>query len=1218
MPVKNSLFDSSDSECAINRYPLIVSPQTSVGEVIALMNQTQSSCAMVVETSAEIPALLGIFTEQDVVRLATGEHLGKCRRSKITRVMNSSPIVISPAETEDILTVYNLLCEHQIRHLPVVDPQGRLVGLITQESLLHVLHKPGSDSCRNHCLISNLQTSESRLPPSRNQHSAGTLASEGARFRSLIENRLLDLVHCDTQSIVKARTQEEQAPQKSLPQEEEPAQLDQQLLKVELAEEVIFLQATLLDQVPSAVIATDNAGNIIYWNKFAEQLYQWSAAEAIGKSVLEILCLDTNKALAQEIIDSLLETGQWEGEFTVQRKDGTSFVAIVRDSVITNQMGAAIGIVGISVDITNRKQMEEALRQSEERFRRLVETMNEGLIICDANGLVTYVNEKFGAMLGYSPASLLGRHLLQFPHKNNQERLEEEIAKRQRGESSSYELELTRKDGQQLFALVSSTPILDTDGKFQGAFAVFTDITDRKRYEEQLKNYQIHLEELVQLRTDEKTKVISQLQKTNEQLKQEIASRQLLVSSLQSSQRFIQRINDTTPHIVYLYDLIEDRNIYINQQFTELLGYSTTAFDTAAAKFLIKKLHPNDRPAIKELQRQTMNAQDGDVVEGEYRLQHANGEWRWFRSRQVIFTRDSAGVPQQILGTCDDITERKQSEEALRKSEDRYRAFVAQSSEAISCFEFEPAISVAISEDEQIQQIFQNAHLAECNDVLAQIYGFNSASEISGIRISNLVPYINGHYIEQLRALIRSGYRLDKLESHEVDAWGTAKYFLTSAVGIIENGFLVRLWTTQLDITERKQMEQALQLTQQHLQHLLGSSPAVIYSADISSDWGTNFISENVTGLLGYQPYEFTEDAKFWRQRIHPDDVGTALAAIAVLFEQKHHTDEYRFLRKDGSYRWMRDERRLICDAGGNPLEVVGYWADITTQKAAEEEIYKALAQEKELSELRSRFITLTSHEFRTPLCTILSSADLLEFYLEQETSQKYLEHIHRIQLAAVHMTQMLNDILLIDKSDAGKLECNPAPLNLEAFCRQMVEQVQSSNGAASQYTITFKHDGCCADVWMDEKLLRHIFISLLSNAIKYSEPSQPILFELIFPNEELILNNQTGEAPAQQLLNSYGLPVNAPVVIFRIQDRGIGIPVEDQPRIFESFYRGSNLHNQPGTGLGLAIVKKSVEAHSGQLLLESEVGAGTTFTVILPLHSPTVAELEATPERMR
>ncbi|MBD2043411.1 PAS domain S-box protein [Microcoleus sp. FACHB-672] len=1193
MPVKNSPFDSSDSECAIDRYPLIVSPHTSVGEVIALMNQTQSSCAMVVETSAEIPALLGIFTEQDVVRLATGEQLGKCRHSKITRVMNSSPVVISPAETEDILAVYNLLCEHQIRHLPVVDLEGRLVGLITQESLLHVLHKPGSDSCRNHCLISNLQTSDSRLPPT---------ASEGARFRSLIENRLLDLVHCDTQAII-TRTQEEQAPQKSLLQEEEPAQLAQQLLEVKLAEELIFLQASLLDQVRSAVIATDNAGNIIYWNKFAEQLYLWPAAEVIGKSVVEILCLDTNKALAQEIINSLLETGQWEGEFTVQRKDGTSFVALVRDSVLKNQMGEAIGIVGISVDITKRKQMEEALRQSEERFRRLVETMNEGLIICDANGLATYVNEKFSAMLGYSSTAILGWYVLQFPHKNNQERLQEEIAKRQRGESSSYELELTRKDGQKLFALVSSTPILDTNSQLKGAFSVFTDITDRKRYEEQLKNNQNYLEELVQLRTDEKTKVISQLQKTNKRLKQAIASRQLIVSSLRSSQRFIQRINDTTPHIVYLYDLIEDRNIYINQQFTDLLGYPTTALETAAAKFLVKILHPEDQPALQKLHRQTINAQDGDVVEGEYRLRHANGEWRWFRSRQVIFTRDNAGVPQQILGTCADITERKQSEEALRKSEDRYRAFVAQSSEAISCFEFEPAISVEMSEDEQIQQIFQNAHLAECNDVLAQMYGFNSASEISGIRINNLIPDINPHYIEQVRALIRSGYRLDKLESHEVNAWGDAKYFLTSAVGIIENGFLVRLWTTQLDITERKQMEEALQLTQQQLQHLLASSPAVLYSAGTSPDSATNFISENVTGLLGYQPREFTEDADFWRQHVHPDDLETALAKMLVLFEQGHHTYEYRFLRKDGSYRWMRDEMRLICDAGGNPLEIVGYWADITTQKAAEEEIYKALAQEKELSELRSRFITLTSHEFRTPLCTILSSADLLEFYLEQQTSQKYLQHIQRIQVAAVHMTQMLNDILLIGKSDAGKLECYPAALNLEAFCRQMVEEVQSSNAAASQYTITFRGYGSCTDAWMDEKLLRHIFINLLSNAIKYSEPSQPILFEVSCPHEELILKNETWEAPAQQLLNSYGLPLNAPVVIFRIQDGGIGIPVEDQPRVFESFYRGSNLHTQPGTGLGLAIVKKSVEAHSGQVLLESEVGAGTTFTVILPVQ---------------
>lgn len=245
----------------------------------------------------------------------------------------------------------------------------------------------------------------------------------------------------------------------------------------------------------------------------------------------------------------------------------------------------------------------------------------------------------------------------------------------------------------------------------------------------------------------------------------------------------------------------------------------------------------------------------------------------------------------------------------------------------------------------------------------------------------------------------------------------------------------------------------------------------------------------------------------------------------------------------------------------------------------AETEIRKALEKEKELNELKSRFVSMISHEFRTPLATTLFSADLLESYSAKWPEEKRLTHIHRIQSAVYRMTELLDAVLLVGKAEAGKLEFNPEPMNLEAFCQEIVEDLQLTDD--KQHTLNFVSQGLCTQIYLDEKLLRHILSNLLSNAIKYSPQGSTVLFELACENCQ-----------------------NGGTVAFHIQDRGIGIPKEDQERLFETFHRAKNVGTIPGTGLGLTIVKRSVELHGGQIFVESEVGMGTKFTVVLPWRS--------------
>lgn len=247
---------------------------------------------------------------------------------------------------------------------------------------------------------------------------------------------------------------------------------------------------------------------------------------------------------------------------------------------------------------------------------------------------------------------------------------------------------------------------------------------------------------------------------------------------------------------------------------------------------------------------------------------------------------------------------------------------------------------------------------------------------------------------------------------------------------------------------------------------------------------------------------------------------------------------------------------------------------EILERKRAEEELQKALEKEKELSDLKSRFAGMVSHEFRNPLTTIINLADLLKYYSHRLTDEKKLKYLNHIEASAKDMNKLIDELLVIAKAEAGKLDFKPALLNLVQWCAELIEEIQLVYD--NRNAIAFESYGVDTDVYLDEKLLRHILTNLLTNAIKYSSPGSTVHFELWF---------QAGDA------------------VFQIQDSGIGIPVEDRERLFESFHRAKNVGNIPGTGLGLTIAKKCVELHGGKIAVKSEVGVGTTFTISVPLY---------------
>jgi PAS domain S-box-containing protein len=248
---------------------------------------------------------------------------------------------------------------------------------------------------------------------------------------------------------------------------------------------------------------------------------------------------------------------------------------------------------------------------------------------------------------------------------------------------------------------------------------------------------------------------------------------------------------------------------------------------------------------------------------------------------------------------------------------------------------------------------------------------------------------------------------------------------------------------------------------------------------------------------------------------------------------------------------------------------------EVTERKKAEEETKRALEKERELNELKSKFVSIASHEFRTPLSTIMSSASLIQQYKNKQDYDKLDKHTNRVKSSVNHLTQILNDFLSLGKLEEGKVDVKPETIALESFLNEIAEEVHSFLKEDQKVTVDCHRD--LKQIESDPRILRNILFNLISNASKYSDPGKLITIECEKKNGRMI---------------------------FHVKDLGIGIPKEDQKHLFDRFFRASNAGNIQGTGLGLNIVKRYVDLLSGEITFTSEYGKGTTFHVSIPHHT--------------
>jgi signal transduction histidine kinase len=367
---------------------------------------------------------------------------------------------------------------------------------------------------------------------------------------------------------------------------------------------------------------------------------------------------------------------------------------------------------------------------------------------------------------------------------------------------------------------------------------------------------------------------------------------------------------------------------------------------------------------------------------------------------------------------------------------------------------------------------------------------------------------------------------------------------------------------------------------------------------------------DDILGITG----NFEKSKQGWLSLVHPEWQETMENYFIneVIGKKQRFDKDYMVKRKnDGAERWIHGAGELEFDENGLPCRMLGTIQDITERVKARQELemYKnhledlikartadldnankrlineiqkekeyelmlksSLEKEQELNELKTRFISTTSHEFRTPLTSVLSSAELIKRYGTKWSQDKIGEHLNRIKGSVEHLTKLLDDVLTISRADNGKISYNPQLIDLKSLCEEIIAEAKSHSN--DKHNFIFEYSVEKLNFMLDPKLIRFILVNLLSNAFKYSPDGGNVILQII--DDECSL-------------------------FFTVEDNGIGIPEEDRKHLFDPFHRGNNVNEISGTGLGLSIVNKSTEIHSGKIVYKSLADHGTSFTVTIP-----------------
>jgi PAS domain S-box-containing protein len=624
----------------------------------------------------------------------------------------------------------------------------------------------------------------------------------------------------------------------------------------------------------------------------------------------------------------------------------------------------------------------------------------------------------------------------------------------------------------------------------------------------------------------------------------------------QHSGRVFETLFERSADAIWLFELRDPLNLVLvdcNQAAVELIG--------ADNKQRLLHLRPDDLSPPFQPDGSPSARKAAEIIAIIQRQKSHRFEWAMRRL-------DGRDVPIEVSATAvlmngrnihvifsRDISERKiaEHERVLRESEAKFRALFEGSSHGV------------VLHDE--------LRLLEANSAAVRIFGCDNAQELLGKHPGELAPPLqpNGQksaalarqYIEE--CITRGSVRFDWLAR----APSGKDIPLEVALTRIEWSGRQVIQALITDITERVRAQTALAESEARFSAAFQASPALIGIIRMSDE---QYVLANEAYLSWL---DFPQEYVLARTCIELGIWEDLAERDAVLNDMRAHGS---IRQKECRWRNRRGERFTILLSAeaitlNNTPHMLSMAMDITQRKRAEEELLRTLEREKELSQLKSNFVSMVSHEFRTPLGIIQSSSELLRDFSAKMQIEERQEQLNSIIRNTRRMAGMMEEVLVLSRLDAGKLEFQPAPMDMRAFCRRVVDEVLSATNR--RCVIDLVLDGVPPEAKADEQLLVHIFTNLLSNAVKYSEPGETVWFTVARNGRDAVCT---------------------------VRDPGIGISEDDKAQLFKAFHRGRNVGTRPGTGLGLLLVKRCTDLHAGRVELQSRIGGGTTVTVKLPV----------------
>jgi len=813
--------------------------------------------------------------------------------------------------------------------------------------------------------------------------------------------------------------------------------------------------------------------------------------------------------------------------FTHQLADSTKKeVEIYSSPLKINNKNVLFSIVH---DITERRTAEEALQKSEKYYRGLFENAHDAVIILSPeNEIILDANQRACDVYGYEKSSFIGKSMTKLSKHASNGSLHIKKTLKNKHYHNFESIHLNKK-GDELFMDINASVIDHNDS--QAILSINRDITDRKRAEEALR-------------------------------KSEEKHRQIFINA----------------PIGIFRTSFTGKFLDINPATARMFGYESTKQMIDQIQNITTEIYYNPRDRLKLLQniRSTEKVQHLETV-----FKKRNGDY--FDVLLTIYpVKNNTGTITHLEGVIQDITARKEAEAYIQNININLEKEVQSRTQQLNSInnnlikEIEERKSLEkqifrekelwrrsfVSISEGIFLIDTNYNILQCNKAFADIVG-EKPEELIGKKAHEV---IHGYSTPPNYCI--SCNAINKKKNIKGEFWEPylQKYIQTTSDPVFDHDHIEFSINTLRDITEEKRYEKALKKSEEKFRTYIENAPIGIFLANGQG----RYLGANPEGLqlLNYSMEEL---------------LNYSIPDIAPKSEQKNVRDTFQSLREHENYY---HETKLLTSRGETvnvfvnavKLEEDRYLAfvlDISDRKKAEENIYKSLEREKELNEMKTRFISMVSHEFRTPLANIYSNAQLLDRFEEKWNKEKKEQSLERIMNSVQVLNSMLDDVSLFGKKQSGKLEFNPTPVNIDQFLSTIIDETLS--GFNPNRTVNIKNTESIGTIHTDKFLIRHVITNLVSNALKYSGDTREVVVR-------------------QELQGSDQMNIS-------VEDQGKGIPENEINNIFEPFYRASNIENVSGTGLGMAIVKHCADLLGGKLTVESEINKGTTVNFSFPFQ---------------